>query len=124
MAKKLDLSLFLKNQGDAFIIIAVALVAIIALLFLNNSSSVVQIYYCTSDATGNTMSIEQAINLMDNSECSDSTMKMDYVCNSITGTWWIDINAPNTPAGCNPACVVNIDTGEAVINWRCTGLIN
>jgi len=38
-------------------------------------------------------------------------------------TWWFDANVQDTPAGCNPACVVSEETGEAEVNWRCTGLI-
>lgn len=43
------------------------------------------------------------------------------VCNDKTGTWWLDLDLKKK--GCNPACVINIETKEAVINWRCTGLI-
>ncbi|NIO45130.1 MAG: hypothetical protein GTN36_06305 [Candidatus Aenigmarchaeota archaeon] len=48
-------------------------------------------------------------------------IKETYVCNEFTGTYWIDLVLEKT--GCNPACVVNIETIEAEINWRCTGLI-
>lgn len=45
----------------------------------------------------------------------------DYVCNENTGTMWIDLDIEKE--GCNPACVINIITKEAEINWRCTGAI-
>jgi hypothetical protein len=44
-----------------------------------------------------------------------------YVCNEGTGTYWININL--TKKGCSPACVINLETKTAEINWRCTGLI-
>ena len=44
-----------------------------------------------------------------------------YFCNEGTGTFWINLNL--TKKGCSPACVVNIDSKKAEINWRCTGLI-
>jgi hypothetical protein len=55
--------------------------------------------------------------------CVQGSLKDEHFCNDSTGTWWIDF-APNEPKeGCNPACVVNIETETAEINWRCTGLI-
>jgi hypothetical protein len=44
-----------------------------------------------------------------------------YFCNEGTGTYWISTNI--TKPGCNPACVVDVGTQTAEINWRCTGLI-
>jgi hypothetical protein len=43
-------------------------------------------------------------------------------CNSYTGTYWIDMTTKK--AGCSPGCVVNVKTGKAEINWRCTGLMS
>lgn len=43
--------------------------------------------------------------------------------NENTKTWWFDANLNSTRRGCNPACVVNDQTGTAEINWRCTGLM-
>jgi len=54
--------------------------------------------------------------LMPSQQCQKS-----YVCNENTGTYWINLNI--TKEGCSPACVVNIETRTAEINWRCTGLI-
>jgi hypothetical protein len=45
------------------------------------------------------------------------------IYNEITKTWWFDANLNATKPGCNPACVVDETTKTAVINWRCTGLI-
>jgi hypothetical protein len=43
--------------------------------------------------------------------------------NEGTKTWWFDANLNPEREGCNPACVVNVETQTAEINWRCTGLI-
>jgi hypothetical protein len=65
-----------------------------------------------------------------NPECYYSTPKclapstqceQTYFCNEGTGTFWLNMNL--TKPGCNPACVVDIATGKAEINWRCTGLV-
>jgi hypothetical protein len=45
------------------------------------------------------------------------------IYNEITKTWWFDANLNATKPGCNPACVVDEIHKTAVINWRCTGLI-
>ncbi len=44
------------------------------------------------------------------------------IYNTGTKTWWYDANLNSTREGCNPACVVNEQTGTADINWRCMGL--
>lgn len=43
--------------------------------------------------------------------------------NENTRTWWFDANLNASRPGCNPACVVNAETGTTEINWRCTGLL-
>ncbi|MBE0523453.1 MAG: hypothetical protein IBX40_03845 [Methanosarcinales archaeon] len=59
-----------------------------------------------------------------NSECdTEGTLKDTYFCNEYTGTWWIDLEPLNKIPGCNPACVVNLNTRTAEINGRCTGVI-
>lgn len=32
----------------------------------------------------------------------------------------LDLKAVTEKPGCNPACVVDIETNETEINWRCT----
>ena len=44
-----------------------------------------------------------------------------YVCNEGTGTYWINMNL--TKQGCSPACVIDVATSNASINWRCTGAL-
>lgn len=45
------------------------------------------------------------------------------IYNDNSKTWWFDANLNATREGCNPACVVSVETKNAEINWRCTGLI-
>ena len=74
--------------------------------------------------TGEAMSLFEAKEIAVNSECGEN-LKEPYlefsVCNADTGTWWIDLDIEKE--GCNPACVVDIETKTAEINWRCTGVI-
>ncbi len=80
--------------------------------------------YCVSNETGATMSFSEASEIAINSECgTQGTLKDTYFCNEYTGTWWIDLKPLNEQPGCNPACVVNVNTKTAEINWRCTGVI-
>ncbi len=75
-----------------------------------------------SAPTGESMSLEEATEIALASECVENgTLKETSQCNENTGTWWIDLDIEKE--GCSPACVVDIVTGEAEINWRCTGLI-
>jgi hypothetical protein len=43
--------------------------------------------------------------------------------NENSKTWWFDANLNAVKPDCNPACVVSVETKQAEINWRCTGLI-
>jgi hypothetical protein len=65
------------------------------------------------------MSFGAAKQIAMTSNCTNMT-KMHF-CNEGTGTWWIDLDIQKQ--GCNPACVINVTSGAAEINWRCTGLI-
>jgi len=66
------------------------------------------------------MTLTEAREIARSSECGDR-LKDTYICNEDTGTWWIDLDIEKE--GCNPACVVNVKTKTAAINWRCTGVI-
>ena len=77
---------------------------------------------CTKSDTGDTMTLEEARQIALASECVvNGTLEETSFCNAETGTFWIDLDIEKP--GCNPACVVNIVTREAEINWRCTGLL-
>lgn len=72
------------------------------------------------DGEGHVLTISDAKNIAKDSECGDD-FKETYMCNENTGTYWIDLEIEKE--GCNPACVVNLETRKAEINWRCTGAI-
>ena len=76
--------------------------------------------YCAKKDSSYIMTLEKAKEIAINSECEDM-LEEDYICNEITGTYWIELGIERE--GCNPACVINIETEEAEINWRCMGLI-
>jgi uncharacterized protein len=67
------------------------------------------------------MSLEEARRIASTGECAQTgQLKDQAVYNENTGTWWIDLAAEKP--GCNPACVVDVKTKTAEVNWRCTGL--
>jgi len=76
--------------------------------------------HCTKDNTGSILTLSDAKEIAINSECGNN-LKETFVCNKATGTYWIDLDLEKE--GCNPACVVDIESRTANINWRCTGLI-
>jgi len=76
--------------------------------------------FCQKKDTDIKLSLSEAKNIAIQGQCGDK-LKDTYICNEITGTWWIDLDIEKE--GCNPACVINVETKMAEINWRCTGLI-
>ncbi|MEW5996032.1 MAG: hypothetical protein AB1657_00345 [Candidatus Micrarchaeota archaeon] len=79
---------------------------------------------CTAPVTGKSMELSRAIEIAEASICTnEGTLDANYVCNENTGTWWIDIVPAIPREGCSPACVVNINSGTAEVNYRCTGLV-
>jgi len=78
--------------------------------------------FCTKNGTDYSMGFSEAKELAKKSECGDRFKENGIPgCNPATGTWWIDLNIEKE--GCSPACVINVKTKKAEINWRCTGLI-
>jgi hypothetical protein len=78
---------------------------------------------CVAES-GKSMGIVEASEIALESECADQGILGDTEsCNSNTGTWWINLKPYTEKEGCNPACVIDIETKAAEINWRCTGLI-
>lgn len=69
---------------------------------------------------GKTMTLADALEIAINSDCEGS-LTDTAICNPDTGTWWIDLDVEKE--GCSPACVVDVETGTAETNWRCTGLL-
>ena len=76
--------------------------------------------YCIKEDTGDVLTLSNAKEIAINSECGDN-LKETFICNKITGTYWIDLNLEKK--NCNPACVISIENRTAEINWRCMGLI-
>ena len=78
----------------------------------------------SDDAICGEMKFSEARELGKKGECGDlGTYKENAFCNENTRTWWIDLACYDEKEGCNPACVINMDTGEVEVNWRCMGLI-
>jgi putative hemolysin len=68
------------------------------------------------------ISLAAAQQIASDSACLQwGALKDTGVYNPNSNTWWIDlaVDRPN----CSPACVVDIKTKTADINWRCTGAI-
>jgi len=76
--------------------------------------------YCMKNGTDKKLSLTEAKQIAMNSECSKGKLTETHVCNEITGTWWINLNIESPPI-CSPACVINVLTKQAEINWRCLG---
>ncbi|GEM_PF-2882345 len=80
--------------------------------------------YCQSDETRNIMPLDEAKQIASEKCIHEGTIAQiiegTQQCNPITGTWWIDVAIEMQ--GCSPACVININTNEAEINYRCTGI--
>jgi hypothetical protein len=70
------------------------------------------------------LTYEEARAIAENSTCvQEGTLTDTYVYNEYTRTWWLGLEPYEPKEGCNPACVVNITTKTAELNWRCTGLL-
>ena len=68
------------------------------------------------------MSLAAAKQIASDSACIQwGALKDTAIYNPNSDTWWIDlaVDRPN----CSPACVVDVKTKTADINWRCTGAI-
>ena len=76
--------------------------------------------HCMKEDTGGILTLSDAEEIAINSECGGN-LKETFVCNKVTGTYWIDLSLEKE--GCNPACVIDVENRTVSINWRCTGLI-
>ena len=76
---------------------------------------------CADPVSGKSLSYEDAAAIAATSACvEDGKLLADHFCNESAGSWWIGLDVERE--GCYPACVVDVDSGTAEINWRCTGL--
>lgn len=82
---------------------------------------------CTNSGNTASMTYTEAKRIAENSNCTSEGIIRDEgreYCNANTLTWWLPFSSlSNSKPGCSPTCVVNINTKQAEINWRCTGLI-
>ncbi|MBN2095528.1 MAG: hypothetical protein JW727_05750 [Candidatus Aenigmarchaeota archaeon] len=79
---------------------------------------------CPTNTTESQMALKEALEIAQGSECSEKgTLTDRHFCNSVTGTWWIDLEPYEPIEGCNPACVIFTENKSAEINWRCTGAL-
>jgi|GEM_PF-1686947 len=78
--------------------------------------------FCAKNGTALNMSYTQARQIASSSECTQngSALGTEHWCNDYTGTWWIKTTL--SKPGCNPTCVIILETQQAEINWMCTGL--
>lgn len=75
---------------------------------------------CVRIDTGVAMNFTRAKEIALKSECvKDGGLKGTHFCNESSGAWWIDLDI--SKEGCAPACVIDVASQQAEINWRCTG---
>ena len=73
-------------------------------------------------ALAEAMTEAQVREIAANSECGEAGALLENAFyNDWTATWWIDLDVERE--GCSPACVVDVRTRQAEINWRCTGAL-
>lgn len=87
---------------------------------ISTTTTILPEEFCQKKGTDIKLSLSEAKNIAIQGQCGDK-LKDTYICNEITGTWWIDLDIEKE--GCNPACVINVETKTAEINWRCTGFL-
>jgi hypothetical protein len=96
---------------------------LLVILFLNGNG-------CEQNNQSNfcgNLSLNEITNIANQSTCiQNGTLNLtkELFCNNYTDTAWLGLDLLEPKPLCNPACVVNVITKEAEINWRCTGLLN
>lgn len=87
-----------------------------------NSQLLVGATEVCQSAGGEQISVGEAISIANQTAaCAQvGAVKSDCNCNKGTATCWLDIEGEHQ--GCAPACVINVETKEAAIDWRCTGV--
>lgn len=107
---------FLKHS---LFLISLSFLGFLIWFFYNNSKGPDTCYKQNSDIV---MSRNEAAKLAKDG-CKEGILwPISYECNSFSGAWWIPLSVTGHK-GCFPACVVNVETKAAEINWRCTGLL-
>jgi len=111
---------YLINQGIITINIPSSSITTTTTIGLITTTTISPEEFCQKKDTNIKLSLSEAKEIAIQGQCGNK-LKDTYICNEITGTWWIDLDIEK--AGCSPACVINVETKTAEINWRCTGLI-
>lgn len=86
----------------------------------SNRATTTQEVLCSKKDGAKKMNMEEAKQIAAKSECGNKFLE-GVVCNDNSGTWWFNLDIKKQ--GCSPACVIDVETKKAEINWRCTGLI-
>jgi len=111
----------MENKTDFIVILAILGIVLISGCVEEKPETPEE--FCIKTGTGEKLSLTEAKEIASTSECDQQGALEDtYMCNEDTGTWWIDLDIQKE--GCNPACVVNVATKQAEINWRCMGLLS
>lgn len=71
---------------------------------------------------GEKMTQEQARKIAENTCIKGGEALGLGIYDSSSKTWWFDANLNAEREGCNPACVVSVESKKAEIDWRCVGL--
>lgn len=72
---------------------------------------------CTTPYGGGSMSYSEAKDIAEDSPCGKYGLKSYHYCSQTSGKWSIDLDIEKE--GCKPACIINIETKSAQIDWRC-----
>lgn len=95
---------------------------ILSVMCFSQSAQVFASEICKAKTTQTTMEFKEAKKIAQNGNCmSLGKLKEKHWCNEITGTWWIMLETKLK--GCNPACVIDLETKKSEINYMCTGLL-
>lgn len=111
---------YLINQGIITINLPSSSTTTTTIIALTTTTTIFPEEFCQKKDTDIKLSLSEAKEIAIQGQCGDK-LEDTYICNEGTGTWWIDLDIQKE--GCSPACVINVETKTAEINWRCTGLI-
>ena len=68
------------------------------------------------------INISEAMQIANNSICTQmGTLKETEQYNPITKTWWITLEPYESYPLCSPACIIDVISKTADVNWRCRG---
>jgi hypothetical protein len=84
---------------------------------VSDTLAYIEIETCKA-TTGESMNIFEAQRIFDASACSrEGSAKEIHVCDEANGTWAIGILT--YAKDCDPACIIDVKTKTAKIDWRC-----